>query len=206
LTGANRVYATGLFKAVRYALEDWIFPGYQACRGRSCNRRLRRRAQPSKSKGFPVKLALTVSALIGFFGRRYTRGLHSSCARRRSIAHRPNPSCGKFRSAGQIRFCGHRHLTLTARSGFRQVDQKPSQATRQPSLSRRTQRKDMGGEASPLWWMSRGMCSDVKPFPFKDQRTERTVDIGGEKVTLTETRDSTKHRPLPCGNGRSRRA
>jgi TonB family protein len=67
LTGASRVYATGLFKAVRYALELDL-PGVSGMSRTGLQSRLRAVLNHQNRKDSPVKLALTVSTLIGFFG------------------------------------------------------------------------------------------------------------------------------------------
>jgi len=67
LTGANRVYATGLFKAVRYALELDL-PGVSGMSRTGLQPRLRAVLNHQNRKDSPVKLALTVSSLIAFFG------------------------------------------------------------------------------------------------------------------------------------------
>jgi TonB family protein len=67
LTGANRVYATGLFKAVRYALELDL-PGVSGMSRTGLQSRLRAVLNHQDRKDSPVKLALTVSTLVAFFG------------------------------------------------------------------------------------------------------------------------------------------
>jgi TonB family protein len=67
LTGANHVYATGLFKAVRYALELDL-PGVSGMSRIGLQSRLRAVLNHQDRKDSPVKLALTVSTLVGFFG------------------------------------------------------------------------------------------------------------------------------------------
>jgi len=67
LTGANRVYATGLFKAVRYALELDL-PGVSGMSRIGLQSRIHAVLNHQDRKDSPVKLAITVSTLIGFFG------------------------------------------------------------------------------------------------------------------------------------------
>ncbi len=67
LTGANRVYATGLFKAVRFAL-GLELPGVSGMSRTGLPARIRAVLHYQDRKDSPVKVALTTSLLIGLFG------------------------------------------------------------------------------------------------------------------------------------------
>lgn len=67
LTGANQVYASGLFKAVRFAL-GLDLPGVSGLSRRRLQTRIQAVLNHQKRKDSPVKLALMIGTLIGFFG------------------------------------------------------------------------------------------------------------------------------------------
>jgi TonB family protein len=67
LTGANRVYASGLFKAMRFAL-GLNLPGVSGMSRLRLQSRIQAVLNHRNRKDSPVKLSLTVSTLVGFFG------------------------------------------------------------------------------------------------------------------------------------------
>ena len=67
LTGANRVYASGLFKATRFAL-GLNLPGVSGMSRMRLQSRIHAVLNHPHRKDSPVKLALMVSALVGLFG------------------------------------------------------------------------------------------------------------------------------------------
>jgi hypothetical protein len=67
LTGANRVYASGLFKAMRFAL-GLNLPGVSGMSRLRLQSRIQAVLNHQNRKDSPVKLALTASTLVGFFG------------------------------------------------------------------------------------------------------------------------------------------
>ena len=67
LTGANRVYASGLFKAMRFAL-GLNLPGVSGMSRFRLQSRIQAVLNHQNRKDSPVKLTLTVSTLVGFFG------------------------------------------------------------------------------------------------------------------------------------------
>ena len=67
LTGANRVYANGLFKAMRFAL-GLNLPGVSGMSRLRLQSRIQAVLNHQNRKESPVKLTLTVSTLVGFFG------------------------------------------------------------------------------------------------------------------------------------------
>ena len=67
LTGANHVYASGLFKAMRFAL-GLDLPGVSGMSRLRLQTRIQAVLNHQNRKDSPVKLAFTVSALVGLFG------------------------------------------------------------------------------------------------------------------------------------------
>ena len=67
LTGANRIYATGLFKAMRYAL-GLNLPGVSGMSRIRLQTRIRAVLNHQNRKDSPVRLGMTISALIGLLG------------------------------------------------------------------------------------------------------------------------------------------
>ncbi len=67
LTEANRVYASGLFKSMRFAL-GLNLPGVSGMSRLRLQSRIQAVLNHQNRKESPVKLALTVSTLVGFFG------------------------------------------------------------------------------------------------------------------------------------------
>ena len=187
VTGANRVYATGLFKAVRYALELDL-PGVSGMSRTGLQSRLRAVLSHQDRKDSPVKLALTVSTLVAFFG---LATLVASTPAAPGGAPSPTDQTQAAESPEAPDKSAFADIpTSTPSDGkildFGEVDQEPVAKLRvNPVYPTELKEKDMSGEAIVAFVVDeQGNVSDVKSFPFKDQRTERTVDIGGEKVTL----------------------
>jgi len=67
LTGENQAYASGLFKAMRYAL-GLDLPGVSGMSRMRLKSRIQAVLNHQNRKDSPVKLAITTSALIGLFG------------------------------------------------------------------------------------------------------------------------------------------
>lgn len=187
LTGAGRVYATGLFKAVRYALELDL-PGVSGMSRTGLQSRLRAVLNHQNRKDSPVKLALTVSTLVGFFG---LATLVASTPTAPGGAAAPiDQTQGSESSGAPEKSASAESPTDTAAGGkildFGEVDQKPVAKLRvSPVYPTELKGTNICGEAFVAFVVDeQGNVSDAKPFPFKDRKAERTVDIGGEKVTL----------------------
>jgi hypothetical protein len=187
LTGANRVYATGLFKAVRYALELDL-PGVSGMSRTGLQSRLRAVLNHQDRKDSPVKLALTVSTLIGFFGLATLAA--STPAAPGGAATLTDQTQASESSGAPDKSASVEIPSVTPVDGkildFGDVDQKPVPKLRvNPVYPAELKEKDICGEAIVAFVLDeQGNVTDVKPFPLINQRTERTVDIGGEKVTL----------------------
>jgi hypothetical protein len=188
LTGAGRVYATGLFKAVRYALELDL-PGVSGMSRTGLQSRLRAVLNHQDRKDSPVKLALTVSTLVGFFG---LATLVASTPTAPGGAAAPIDETQASESSGAPdKSASAESPTDTAAGGkildFGEVDQKPVAKLRvSPVYPTELKGTNICGEAFVAFVVDeRGNVSDVNPFPFKDQKAERTVDIGGVKVSIS---------------------
>jgi beta-lactamase regulating signal transducer with metallopeptidase domain len=187
VTGAHRVYASGLFKAVRYALELDL-PGVSGMSRTGLQSRIRAVLNHQDRKDSPVKLALTVSTLIGFF-----------CLATLA-ASTPAAPGGAAASAEQDQVAEGHGVPATSVSAdiptstpsggkvldLSEVDQIPVALKQVPPVYPAELRKAgvMGEVLVGMVVDEQGYVGDVKILHPKELKDGRTADIGGVKVFL----------------------
>lgn len=188
LTGASRVYATGLFKAVRYALELDL-PGVSGMSRTGLPSRLRAVLNHKNREDSPVKITLTVSSLVAFFGLATlvastpaAPGGTGAPADQNQVAEKagtpdktaPADSAAASPSGGKVLDIG-------------EVDQIPVALTRViPVYPTELKEKGVSGEAIIGFVLDEnGIVGDVKIVDLKDRGGSRTMKVGDVTVVLS---------------------
>jgi TonB family protein len=135
ITGANRVYASGLFKAMRFAL-GLNLPGVSGMSRLRLQSRIQAVLSHQNRKDSPVKLALMVSTLVGFFGLATLVASTPPAPEGTTGAAAQNQPAGN--SGGQSQSAPSGNIATTPPAGgifdISQVDQIPVVRTQTPPI------------------------------------------------------------------------
>jgi beta-lactamase regulating signal transducer with metallopeptidase domain len=163
LTGASRVYASGLFKAMRFAL-GLNLPGVSGMSRLRLQSRIQAVLNHQNRKDSPVKLTITASALVALFGLATL------------VASTPAASDGTAAPAAP----GSKVFNIS------ELDQIPMARVQAPPVYPAELRKaGMCGEAIVGFVVDeQGNVGDVRVVPPKDPKDARKMKMGDVEITL----------------------
>jgi beta-lactamase regulating signal transducer with metallopeptidase domain len=189
LTGANRVYASGLFKAMRFAL-GLNLPGVSGMSRLRLQTRIQAVLNHQNRKDSPVKLTLTVSTLVGLFGLATLMASAPAASDGTGAPAAQNQAAENPGGKSQPAPADSPATTAPGSKVFNisELDQMPVARSELavPVYPAALRKAGLAGEAIIGFVVDeQGNVGDVRVVPPKDPKDIRTMKVGDVEVTLT---------------------